>query len=114
MKANLCHYSFSVSSVVVTWPHTSASTQTVSTLTCTQRQPNTNHHATVCPDPMIRQDGPIMLQRAMQILAEASQVWPLAGRWLEILEKFARDNKGVLAGVEGSMAEGVSIYHLGH
>lgn len=48
-----------------------------------------------------------MLQRAMQILAEAAQVWPLAGRWLEILEKFARDNKGVLAGVEGSMAEGV-------
>lgn len=43
----------------------------------------------------------------MQILAEAAQVWPLAGRWLEILEKFARDNKGVLAGVEGSMAEGV-------
>lgn len=51
-----------------------------------------------------------MLQRAMQILAEAAQVWPLAGRWLEILEKFARDNKGVLAGVEGSMAEGVRIH----
>lgn len=46
----------------------------------------------------------------MQILAEAAQVWPLAGRWLEILEKFARDNKGVLAGVEGSMAEGVRIH----
>lgn len=51
-----------------------------------------------------------MLQRAMQILAEAAQVWPLAGRWLEILEKFARDNKGVLAGVEGSMAEGVRTH----
>lgn len=50
----------------------------------------------------------MMLQRAMQILAEAGQVWPLASRWLEILEKFARDNKGVLAGVEGSMADSVS------
>lgn len=50
-----------------------------------------------------------MLQRAMTILSEAAQVWPLAGRWLEILEKFARDNKGVIANMEGSMADGVRI-----
>lgn len=48
-----------------------------------------------------------MLQRAMTILTEAAQVWPLAARWLDILEKFARDNKGVIAGIEGSMADGV-------
>ncbi|KAL2280342.1 hypothetical protein FJTKL_12591 [Diaporthe vaccinii] len=57
----------------------------------------------VCPDPMISRDGPIMLQRAMQILTEASQVWPLAARWLENLEKFYRDNKGAIPGIEGSM-----------
>lgn len=45
-----------------------------------------------------------MLQRAMTILTEAAQVWPLAARWLDILEKFARDNQGV---IEGSMADGV-------
>lgn len=47
-----------------------------------------------------------MLQRAMTILTEAAQVWPLAARWLEILDKFFRDNKGILAGIEGSMADG--------
>lgn len=48
-----------------------------------------------------------MLQRAMTILTEAAQVWPLAARWLDTLERFARDNKGVIAGIEGSMADGV-------
>lgn len=47
-----------------------------------------------------------MLQRAMTILTEAAQVWPLAARWLEILDKFFRDNKGILPGIEGSMADG--------
>lgn len=54
----------------------------------------------------------MMLQRAMQILSEAGQVWPLAERWLNILETFARDNKGVLTGVEGSMADSVSAESL--
>lgn len=48
-----------------------------------------------------------MLDRAMSILGEAGQVWPLAARWLDILDKFARDNKGSIAGIEGSMADGV-------
>lgn len=47
-----------------------------------------------------------MLQRAMTILTEAAQVWPLAARWLEILDKFFRDNKGISSGIEGSMADG--------
>ncbi|ROW10394.1 hypothetical protein VMCG_01645 [Cytospora schulzeri] len=59
----------------------------------------------VCPDPSITRDGPIMLQRAMTILTEASQVWPLAARWLENLHKFFRDNKGAMPGMEGSMAD---------
>lgn len=53
-----------------------------------------------------------MLQRAMTILTEAAQVWPLAARWLDILEKFARDNKGVIPGIEGSMADGVCTIPL--
>lgn len=60
----------------------------------------------ICPDPSYSRDGPVMLQRAMTILTEAAQVWPLAARWLEILDKFFRDNKGILAGIEGSMADG--------
>lgn len=59
----------------------------------------------VCPDPTITRDGPIMLQRAISILTEASQVWPLAARWLENLHKFFRDNKGAMPGMEGSMAD---------
>lgn len=59
----------------------------------------------ICPDPTITRDGPSMLQRAMTILTEASQVWPLAARWLENLHKFFRDNKGAMAGMEGSMAD---------
>lgn len=68
--------------------------------------------AEVCPDPMISRDGPIMLQRAMQILTEASQVWPLAARWLENLEKFYRDNKGAIPGIEGSMDDSVRVTQL--
>lgn len=66
----------------------------------------------VCPDPTISRDGPIMLQRAMQILTEASQVWPLAARWLENLEKFYRDNKGAIPGIEGSMDDSVRVTQL--
>lgn len=50
----------------------------------------------------------MMIQRCMTILAEAQNVWPLASRWIEGLEKFVNDNKGAVAGLEGSMADGVS------
>lgn len=53
-----------------------------------------------------------MLQRAMQILTEACQVWPLASRWLENLEKFYRDNKGAIPGIEGSMDDSVRVTQL--
>lgn len=59
----------------------------------------------ICPDPTITRDGPIMLKRAMTILTEASQVWPLAARWLDNLHKFFRDNKDIMPGMEGSMAD---------
>lgn len=54
----------------------------------------------------------MMLQRAMQILTEASQVWPLSARWLENLEKFYRDNKGAIPGIEGSMDDSVRVTRL--
>lgn len=64
-------------------------------------------HPTVCPDPAISRMGPEMLQRAMSILVECKEVWPLASRWLEALEKSSRDPKGSSFGLEGSMADGV-------
>jgi len=49
-----------------------------------------------------------MVHRAIAILSEAQNVWPLASRWLEGLDKFAKDNRGIMGGLEGSMADGVS------
>ncbi|KEZ39365.1 hypothetical protein SAPIO_CDS10063 [Scedosporium apiospermum] len=60
----------------------------------------------ICPDPAISRMGPEMLQRAMSILVECKEVWPLASRWLEALEKSSRDPKGSSFGLEGSMADG--------
>lgn len=48
----------------------------------------------------------------MQILTEAAQVWPLAARWLENLEKFYRDNKGAIPGIEGSMDDSVRVTQI--
>ncbi|KAF7550777.1 hypothetical protein G7Z17_g5474 [Cylindrodendrum hubeiense] len=59
----------------------------------------------ICPDPMIVRDGPMMLHRTLAILMECKEVWPLASRWVEALEQFARDPSGSL-GTEGSMADG--------
>lgn len=53
-----------------------------------------------------------MVQRALAILGEAQQVWPLAARWYDSLDKFARDSKGLIMGIEGSMADGVSAFSL--
>ena len=50
-----------------------------------------------------------MLQRCMSILMESKEVWPLASRWLEALEKFSRDPKATAVSLEGSMADGVSF-----
>jgi hypothetical protein len=50
-----------------------------------------------------------MLQRTLQILAEGKNVWPLAKRWLEGLQRFVTDKKGLIAGHEGGMADGVRV-----
>lgn len=59
----------------------------------------------ICPDPMITRDGPMMLHRTLSILMECKEVWPLASRWVDALERFARDPSGSL-GADGSMADG--------
>ena len=48
-----------------------------------------------------------MLQRTLSILSECKEIWPLAGRWLEALEKFSRDPKAQARGLGRSMADGV-------
>ncbi|KPM34051.1 hypothetical protein AK830_g12522 [Neonectria ditissima] len=59
----------------------------------------------ICPDPMITRDGPIMLHRTLAILTECKEVWPLAARWLDALERFAHDPSDALT-AEGGMADG--------
>ncbi|KLU92072.1 hypothetical protein MAPG_11019 [Magnaporthiopsis poae ATCC 64411] len=62
-------------------------------------------YSNICPDPAISAEGPVMLERTMAILRESQAVWPLASRWREGLEKFARDQKATVS-QEGSMADG--------
>ncbi|CAM1506366.1 Fc.00g060070.m01.CDS01 [Cosmosporella sp. VM-42] len=57
-----------------------------------------------CPDPRLTRDGPMMLQRTIAILMECKEVWPLASRWVEALDKFTQDPNNPTA--EGSMADG--------
>ncbi len=67
----------------------------------------------VCPDPAIAREGKHMLERTKDILSQSVNVWPLAARWLESVEKLsAADQKGsgmVPSSHEGGMAEGVSF-----
>ncbi|KAM0665900.1 hypothetical protein ACQRIT_007114 [Beauveria bassiana] len=60
----------------------------------------------ICPDISIAQRGPDMLKRTISILNESKEVWPLASRWAESLEKFSRDPKLTLLTTEGSMDDG--------
>ncbi|KAM6533143.1 hypothetical protein FALCPG4_006159 [Fusarium falciforme] len=59
----------------------------------------------ICPDLNISREGPMMLQRTLSILMECKEVWPLASRWVEALERFARDPTGSLT-TESGMADG--------
>ncbi|KAM5348792.1 hypothetical protein ACJ41O_008615 [Fusarium nematophilum] len=59
----------------------------------------------ICPDISISRDGPMMLQRTLSILMECKEVWPLASRWVDALERFARDPTGSLT-TESGMADG--------
>lgn len=60
----------------------------------------------VCQDPAIVRDGPIMLRRTTAILMECKEVWPLASRWTDALEKFSHDPQAKTLAQEGSMADG--------
>lgn len=62
----------------------------------------------VCPDSTIARNGPMMVQRILNILAESKNIWPLASRWYDHLEKFHKSQNAVAAGAEGSMADSVS------
>ncbi|KAI5467791.1 hypothetical protein BGZ63DRAFT_344761 [Mariannaea sp. PMI_226] len=59
----------------------------------------------ICPDPVISSDGPMMLHRTLTILRECKEVWPLAARWVDSLERFTQDPSGSLA-TEDGMADG--------
>lgn len=48
----------------------------------------------------------MMLQRTINILKECREVWPLAARWVEALEKFSLDPQSATFGNEGSMDDG--------
>ena len=47
-----------------------------------------------------------MLQRIITILRECKEVWPLAGRWVDALEKFSMDPHSDTLATEGSMDDG--------
>lgn len=59
----------------------------------------------VCPDPAIAQQGPAMVKRTKAILSECKQVWPLASRWVESMERAFHEPQGSITN-EGSMADG--------
>lgn len=60
----------------------------------------------VCPDPSIVQDGPFMVKRTKEILSECKQVWPLASRWVDSMERtYEAPQDGNVVGVS-SMADG--------
>ncbi|KAG8420559.1 hypothetical protein J3459_010966 [Metarhizium acridum] len=63
-------------------------------------------YPSICPDKALVRDGPIMLQRTINILKECREVWPLAARWVEALEKFSLDPQSATFGNEGSMDDG--------
>ncbi|KJZ72576.1 hypothetical protein HIM_08100 [Hirsutella minnesotensis 3608] len=60
----------------------------------------------ICQDSTLAQNGPVMLQRIITILRECKEVWPLAARWVEALEKSFLDPQGEGLTTEGSMDEG--------
>lgn len=59
----------------------------------------------ICPDPVISKAGPAMLQRTIAILNESKEVWPLAARWADGLEKLS-DPASMPPDKEESMDDG--------
>ncbi|KAK4194554.1 hypothetical protein QBC40DRAFT_32621 [Triangularia verruculosa] len=61
------------------------------------------------PDPVLVRDAPHIVQRILGILDESKNIWPLAARWYDHLEKFSRMKTGIVAAEsQGSMADSVS------
>ncbi|KAM0328841.1 hypothetical protein ACHAQA_005257 [Verticillium albo-atrum] len=60
----------------------------------------------ICSDRTIVKQGRTMLLRCMSLLMESKEVWPLASRWLESLERFSRDPKAATVSLDGGMADG--------
>ncbi|PHH70123.1 hypothetical protein CDD82_7331 [Ophiocordyceps australis] len=60
----------------------------------------------ICQDAALAQDGPIMLQRTITILSECKEVWPLAARWVEALEKSLDPQLDTFTTEGGSMDDG--------
>ncbi|KAK4043803.1 hypothetical protein C8A01DRAFT_12763 [Parachaetomium inaequale] len=59
----------------------------------------------ICSDPSIARNAPMMVQRILNILAESKNIWPLASRWYDHLEKFYNSQNAMTVGAEGSMAD---------
>jgi hypothetical protein len=72
-----------------------------------------NPKSTVCGDPNLAAAGPEMVQRTLHILSQSQNIWPLATRWVEHLERFSKDTKGIVLEKEGSMADSVSVATTG-
>ena len=53
-----------------------------------------------------------MVARVLSILAESRNIWPLATRWYEHLERFYTAQSGVIVGNEGTMADSVRYHHF--
>jgi len=63
-------------------------------------------YANICPEPSIARDGPMMVHRILKILSESKDIWPLASRWHDHLERFYHSQKGMVpSGDEHTMAD---------
>lgn len=58
----------------------------------------------VCSNRSTSQKGHMMLRRTVSILMECKDVWPLAARWAEALDKFSQDPKAIPS--QSSMDDG--------
>ncbi|CEJ86381.1 hypothetical protein VHEMI04090 [[Torrubiella] hemipterigena] len=61
-------------------------------------------YPSICPNTSTSQKGPIMLRRTVAILMECKDVWPLAARWADALDKFSQDPKAIPS--QSSMDDG--------
>ena len=63
-------------------------------------------HLPVCSDLLIVRDAHVIVPRILTILAESKNIWPLASRWYDHLERFYK-GRGIIAEVEGGMDDSV-------